>query len=234
MVAVRHFFCAALGLTFCMTAAARSISYDDWTANGGTFSGSSATLDPSVLPYGQLPSQVTSLIFNPGASASQYRIITDANLPPADFPFLAKGDAYVWNATDSQGEPNDQEFVLSLTSATSFSLTFNDDAFSCKGDAAAFTLNGTTYRSGSPCSAGMPLGTTDPSCPKCTGYNTSAFTFEVKNGAVQLDGAVPKGWSVVSAPEIDVHSAASGLTLLAGFIAIVLGRRHSRLHKTAR
>jgi hypothetical protein len=231
MAALRHMFCAALGLTFCMTAAARSISYDDWTRNAGTFSGTSATLDPSVLPYGQLPSQVTSLVLNSGAAVSQYRIITDANLPPA---FFGKGDAYIWNATDSQGEPNDQQFMLKLTSASSFSLTFNDDAFSCAGHAASFTLNGTTYRSGSPCSAGVIVGTTDPSCPLCTGFNSSAFTFDVKNGTLQLDGAIPKGWSVVAAPEIDVQSASSGLTLLAGFIAIALGRRHSRLPKTAR
>jgi hypothetical protein len=78
------------------------------------------------------------------------------------------------------------------------------------------------------------VGTTDPSCPLCTGYNRSAFTFDVNNGTLHLDGAIPSGWSVVSAPELDVNSGASALTLLAGFIAIALSRRHPPLPKTAR
>jgi hypothetical protein len=87
---------------------------------------------------------------------------------------------------------------------------------------------------GCPCSAGVVVGTTDPSCPLCTGYNRSAFTFDVNNGTLHLDGAIPSGWSVVSAPELDVNSGASALTLLAGFIAIALSRLHPPLPKTAR
>jgi uncharacterized protein YbdZ (MbtH family) len=215
---------AALSLMVCMTASARSVSFDDWTHYVGAYSGTTATITPATLPYGILPSAVTSLELDPGAGAAGYQVVTNANLPKK---YFAPGDAYTWFGTDAPGtDPDDQQFRVLTNTRKDFSLVFNDDSLSCAGQTASFTLNGTTYKSSSPCTAGMLVGTTDPTCLTCTGYNTSAFEFDVKNGKLQLDGALPTGWSVAAAPELDARSGASGSLL------VLLGRRRLAPSKT--
>jgi hypothetical protein len=217
----------ALGLT--VTAGARTIQYDSWTPQG-TFSGTSVSLDPSALPYGALPSAVTSLVLDPYVTSSQYTVYANVN-----FVNTFKGDMYVWTSTDAQNFPDDQQFEIKAESATTFELDFNDDATGCAGQSASFTLNAVTYRTSSPCTAGMtePAGFTPPpaSCAKCTGWNESDFLFVVENGLVQLENPLPKGWSVspASAPELDTNSLGGSLTLLAGSVAVALARRRKSI-----
>jgi hypothetical protein len=215
----------ALALGLSVTAGARTIQYDSWTPQG-TFSGTSVSLDSSALPYGALPSAVTSLVLDPYVTSSQYTVYANVN-----FVNTFKGDMYVWTATDAHNFPDDQQFEVKVTSTTNFELDFNDDATGCAGQAASFTLNAMTYRASSPCTAGMTAPAGFPplpaSCAKCTGWNASDFLFDVKNGLVQLQSPLPKGWSVgpASAPELDTNFLGGSLTLLAGSVAVTLARR---------
>jgi len=221
-----RFAVSAVALSFCVTAGARTIVYDSWTPLG-TFSGITAVLDPSLLPYGALPSAVTSLVLDPGASVSQYTVYGNVNMMNA-----AKGDMFVWNATgavqqpNNQLQPNDQQFILNLSTATSFQLTFNDDAESCAGDTASFTLNGLTYQTANPCRGGEPIGMDHCLIVHCTGYTESVFNFAVVSGKVELESALPRSWTVAaSAPEIDPDSASSALSLLLASVVILVGSR---------
>jgi hypothetical protein len=223
-------FAFALGLS--MTAGARSIQYDSWTPEG-TFSGTSAVLAPSTLTYGALPSAVTSLVLDPAVTSSKYDVYANVN-----FVNTFKGDMYVWTATDANGFPDDQQFELKLTSSSTFELDFNDDALSCGGQTASFTLNGLIYRSSSPCTAGMQVpavGLPQPpaSCRLCAGYNSSDFRFDVTNRQVELQSALPAGWSVspASAPELDSSSLGGGLTLLAGCLAVTVARSRKQINQ---
>jgi hypothetical protein len=226
-----RFAVSALALSFCATAGARTIVYDSWTPMVNKFSGITAVLDPSLLPYGALPSAVTSLVLDPGASVSQYTVYTNTNMPSAP-----KGDMFVWNATGAlqqpgnQPQPNDQQFILTLSSATSFQLAFNDDAETCGGDTASFTLNGLTYQTANPCRGGMAVGEDNCLNVNCHGYNDSLFKFAVVGGTVELESALPRSWTVgaASAPEIDLDSASGALTLLAGGAVILVSTRRKR------
>jgi hypothetical protein len=207
-----------LGATAFTSANSRSIVYDDWTHQDGTGSGNSITLNPSqILPDGKLslPDGITSLILTPGSSASTYSIIDNGNLP-----WGPTGDMFVWTSANPNNQPADEQIEVVPTSSK-LTIDFNYDAVMCGGEVGTLRLNNTTYRASSPCSAGIDVGANQIGI---TSYNSSEFVFDVSKGKVQLEG-LPTGWTAVSAPELDGNTAATGITLLLGSIAVVLGRR---------
>jgi hypothetical protein len=203
-----------LGIAMCSAAGARSISTDGWTEiSSGT--GNTVTINSSApLPAeGTLPPGVISLVFSPGTTTVNTYSILSQNL---------SGDMYLWS--NSSNSTNEQ--VIVQPTGNGFTMDFNYDATGCAGETANLSVNGTSYSARSPCAAGAIVSELCNAGSFTCVFNDSHFAFDTNaNGKLQLEGASPAGWSAVAAPEIDPNSAFSGLTLLMGGIAVIVGRR---------
>jgi hypothetical protein len=193
-----------LGIAICGAANARSIVYDAAQYDLTPFSGTSSSLvvDGSAIT------------FAPGTST------TSAAGGPIDPAYVTPPNTweYNWGSTPILNNANkdnilEQVFVTS-TSATSFTVDFNYLSSNCANETGTFSVGGTTWSSKNPCVN--------------AGSSSTSNEFTVNNGKV----VAAAGWNPgtkVAAPELDPNSAFSGLALLLGGIAVVLGRRPSSL-----
>jgi hypothetical protein len=216
---------AVLGMLAFSAAQARvhSINTDGWSqipdpsTGDFTWTGSSVTAT-SALPDGApLPQGLTFLSFASGTPATTYTVATIGTIQPRDM--------FVWRNPIT----NDSEQVIYVeTSANSFTLDFNyaDDA-GCSGETASLQVNSLVFGASSPCTKGTEVTGISTESKSPYDYLNSHFSFDITSaGKVQLVGSSP--WAgTVSAPEIDPNSAAAGLALLFGGLAVLRGRRVS-------
>lgn len=197
-----------LGIAVCSAAGARSISTDGWSTIGSG-NGATVTVDSSnPLPAeGALPPGVVSLVFSPGTAPDNYTISS----------LNGSGDMYVWG---------NSEQVIVNSGASGFTIDFNyGGASSCPSETAMLSVNGATYSAANPCARGTEMKGIGANSGNPYDYFQNEFVFGLnKSGNLQLDGS---GWGPVAAPEIDPNSAFSGLTLLLGGVAVIVGRRRS-------
>jgi len=119
----------------------------------------------------------------------------------------------------------------SVTQAGDIEVEFNYNTFSnpelaTTAGTASFTIGGVTYMSSS---GFLPTSTDNDFLFSSTGVLKGEIVTDV-TGTASIKTGVPEGWTIksgtVSAPEIDPASAAAGVTLLAGLLAVLRsGRR---------
>jgi hypothetical protein len=188
--------------------------------------------------------------FNPGAPTANYaalvagsNITTDSGqgggldiLGATQYDWYAKPLPAVSTCSDPNAiiaGPIEQVFDYKLAAGGSLNLAsgdtevqFNYDSSlnSTKG-VASFTMGGVSFASNGPL---LPTGTDNTFLFSSSGVLLGALTLD-SSGDTILTAGVPAGWKesggTVSAPEIDPSTAIAALTLLAGGLAILRGRR---------
>jgi hypothetical protein len=194
---------------------------------------------------------ITSLSFSPGTVNPGYELLSqlpNCPQPPQSAGAICfAGDRYAWSGGGGEetvdliaGYSTAPASVSPLPTAaaltsTQFNGPFNElpvltvlfgygdgnpnDTTDCtkySGQTASLTVNNVTYKAANPCS----LQGGDPSVPTA---GPGDLTFI--NGVLQAGTGV--GWTestAVAAPEVDLGSAASGLTLMLGGILVLRGR----------
>jgi hypothetical protein len=210
-------------VAFCGTAGAHTLIVDEWpypSSNIGSGTGNSVTLGSTLLD-GSTLAGVTTLSFAPGVTTMSYQ---------TDYGVLGGGqeaNEYVWGDSAGGGvdassvpvpPPNTGEQIViepgtytggtftnssgTTTGANAFEIYF-DYAAACSTCTATLDVNGTMYQA------------TNPSA-------TGVLTF---SDGILVGSATAAGFAPVTAPEIDPASAMGGLTLLAGALAVLRGRR---------
>jgi len=168
-------------------------------------------------------------------SAVQY-VYYSSPIPPASD---CSGDPFTVN-------PNGPlEQVMTWTMANNASIsqagdvevefnynTFFDAALATTAGTASFTMDGVTYMS---TGGVLPTGTDNDFLFSSTGALKGEIVTD-SSGNASLVAGVPQGWTIkssgggggtVSAPEIDPASAAAGITLFAGLLAVLRGGRRT-------
>jgi hypothetical protein len=215
----------------CTPANAHSISTNDWQTVS-TQTGNSATIDPTDIAPGAsgFPSLsgVNDLSFSPGVSLDSYVVGVMLSEPSEVIETIGPIE-YAWGGDANSSIPEAQILFLQGISSSTFTLDFYYDSTKYPNDSgaahvASLTVNDTTYTT-----------KIDPSLLPDTA-NSLTFLDGVLS---QVDGVAVaqsdfgSSWSVttangsgaMSAPELDPASMGGGLTLLAGLIAILRGRR---------
>jgi len=232
------------------TVAARTISVDsgDYANfdssllnNGATLfsgTGQSTTIDGLLLSFSPGTSLTTGAMFFPNnGTTADYCLDTGCTTAinqgtgamfnwgpqPASQLIGPAGiteQVIVYSLADGQSLPVLGSSSQTFTTSGAFEVDFNYAATSatgCAGETASISVGSQKYTSVNPCVA-----------------VDNAFFFNDAGGKLALEGT-PSGWAaaggVVSAPEIDTHSAIAGLSLLLGGLAVLLGRR--RVTKSA-
>lgn len=233
----RNVCCAAIlaGVIAYGAVNARSITYDEPNFD----------LSPSDAPFTTLNSASLaltgySLFFAPGvtganfSSGPAYSNGTASPYSPQGTyqPIFTIDGAYMfnWGSNPVSQNPGDvveqvivyhpvdgstvdgSSWLTAPSSSNGLEIDFNYFSGSCAGQTASLMVNGTTY--------------TDTSNPCSSGTNA----FFLNDGAVV---SVPTGWmpAATAAPEIDVNSAFSSVTLLFGALAVL--RRRSPAVRSA-
>jgi hypothetical protein len=110
--------------------------------------------------------------------------------------------------------------------------TFFDAALATTAGTASFTMGGVTYMSSGTL---LPTSTDNDFLFSSTGALKGEIVTDT-SGNASLVAGVPQGWTIesssggggtVSAPEIDPASAAAGITLFAGLLAVLRGGRRT-------
>ena len=110
--------------------------------------------------------------------------------------------------------------------------TFFDAALATTAGTASFTMGGVTYMSSGTL---LPTSTDNDFLFSSTGALKGEIVTDSSGNASLVTG-VPQGWTIksssggggtVSAPEIDPASAAAGITLFAGLLAVLRGGRRT-------
>lgn len=189
--------------------------------------------------------------FNPGAPTANYaalvagsNITTDSGqgggldiIGATQYDWYANPLPAVSTCSDPNAiiaGPIEQVIDYKLTAGGSLNLAsgdtevqFNYDPSvdSTKG-VASFTMDGVTFTSTGPL---LPTGTDNTFLFSASGALLGALTLDPNSGDTILTAGVPSGWTesggTVSAPEIDPSTAIAALSLLAGGLAILRGRR---------
>jgi hypothetical protein len=150
---------------------------------------------------GTLPIDGDTLIFMPGSTT--FSTATGINMFTGAYQFN-------WGSDPSASDPPgiSEQVIVSPLSPTSFSVDFNYANTSCASETASFKLNSQpAYTASNPCLANT--------------YST-ANEFVITGEKVTSE---PMGWT--GGPISSVPEPASAFLLLAGWAAIVLGRRRS-------
>jgi hypothetical protein len=208
---------------------ARGISVNEWDTGSALQSPDTfVSVDPSELTALSLTG-ITSLSFSPGllpTTTSYYIGTLDAF--PGNLEYAWGGQA---ESGDSSTAPDAFEQVsISSSSAGLFSVAFGYD--NSAGNCGPTTVCGLdSYGVGETASliVGTAAGTTTYTVknPYKLSDDAGLLSFN-KDGSLQSASGV--GWTIMpsspstAAPEIDPASAASALTLLAGFLAVVFGK----------
>jgi hypothetical protein len=203
----------------CGNANARNIIADGWEPTSTAGTGTSVTVDPSNLASGASLTGINSMSISVGDEVNNYLVSTLflGGMHEVQYGFFAGPPPVQPNPGDDAPE---QVIIETTTTGptSSFDVILEDAAQGTFGAAHSFgvnipesvTINGITY------TANDPFDLTE---------TTSDLKFQ--NGMLV---SLPSGWtsSAVSAPEIDPSSAGSGLTLLIGGIAVLIGARPRR------
>jgi hypothetical protein len=208
---VGNFATLTLGIAVCGSASAhRGIPVDTWQG-GQAVAGSSLVFNSSsTLASGTLPSWVSSLTMTPGTSTT----VSDLETPQGPDP---AGDLWIWETG------RNEEAVNFHPTSTGLTVEFDYTALSCSGETATVTLDGLSFSTTNPCNKGVILtGAFTP-----LQYNASTFVFGLdSSGKVALESSLPKGWSeTAAAPEMSAGGLFNSVALLAGGLAVALGRR---------
>jgi hypothetical protein len=164
---------------------------------------------------------ITSLSFSPGLASSPYLIATSGDLVE-----------YSWGGIASSSSPPDasEQVVIAPGSSGAFSVEFGYD--NGLGKCTSATVCGSdSFGAGETASLTVvtAAGTTKYTAtdPYKLSDDAGVLSFN-KDGSLQSGSGI--GWiatpntSTNAAPEIDPVSAASALTLLAGFLAVMFGK----------
>jgi hypothetical protein len=194
----------------CGTANARSIVYDEgqWTQDPGSTNNLPAVISTGI--DGVLFNIGAGVLTDPTATTSGSYFITNSSGLPGEFPQpVLFARQFNWgtdaNNPGNQNGITDQVYVDEFT-PNSFAILFAYSA-SCKNtQSAGVFIEGVIYEQSNPCTGGE---------------------IDVKNGVVTATGWLNSGGggTTVSAPEIDPNSASTGLSLLIGGLAVIVGRR---------
>jgi hypothetical protein len=217
---------ALVALSLCGTAnARRSVAVDTWQSAPPSAAGSGPPVGTSLvfnstttLASGSLPAWLTSLVITPTPSGEQIgglpQVQNASSLPNGNmWGFLSTGD----DAQLYGGQ------VALYPTANNLTIDLNYAAPSCSGQTASLSINGLSYSASNPCEAG-PIITS----PTDDQYNQSQFIFGLNGaGKLVLEDAIPMGWSVVSAPEIDPRGLPGEIALLAGCLAVMRSSRRT-------
>jgi hypothetical protein len=230
MKSIGFFLTGILGsMALIGAAGARSISSDtpNFQLTSTTGSTSSATLD--ITGY--------TLTFAPGTSATNSAY--GALVPGISLPYSTAVNNYnASNAFMYNWGPNPTVYNASppsITEQVDVYQLVNGQSLPVLGSSSTFTTNNAievdfNYASTSGCSgqtASLKVGTSSFSVKNPCGAGDNAFFFNTNaNGQVVLEGT-PSGWASTahSTPEMDPNSAVTGLTLLLGGLAVLVGRR---------
>ena len=214
---LKNFAALTVGILLCGTASARrGIPVDTWQGGQNVVGSSLVFNSSSTLPSGTLPSWVSSLTATPGTSVGN----SDVEIPQGGQP---AGDLYIWDPTKGDDGSSAEEGVQLHPTSTSLTVEFDYTALSCSGETASLLLDGMSFSAANPCNKGVVLtGLFTP-----VQYNASTFVFGLNSsGKVALEGALPIGWSeTAAAPEMGAGGLVNSLALLAGGLAVALGRR---------
>jgi len=212
---VRNYaLCIILEVLLVSTASAktRGINTDGWefnsngTGNTVTVAASSALPDGSTVPGG------VSLAFAPGNSVGNYTV-------------LSKGSGYDMYDWLSPSFAIEEQVIYQTTGANTFTVDMNYADVSCTGEIGKLTVGGLSYTANSPCTFGVEESGTSSSGNQYD-YFDSHFSFMVTaSGQVQLIGQSPWTTGTVAAPELDDKSFLTALTLLAGTLVVMGGRK---------
>ena len=189
---------AILAVAVCGSANARSIQYDQgFWANSIAAPGDSVALTVNNMTFDFAPG------ITQAASSSAFDTPTPDNLPKG----VMNEWEYNWGNADVSNPANPIAERVLVTESNSavpvFTFDFLYASTSCPGETASFDLGSAKYTATNPC--------------------VSQASVTVTNGQITAQGLTRSG--VTSAPELDPNSAVAELTLLAGGIAVVLGRR---------
>jgi hypothetical protein len=217
---------ALVALSVCGTAnARRSVAIDSWQDAPASAAGSGPPLGTSLvfnstttLASGSLPSWLTSLVITPTPSGQQI----GGEPQVQNSSGLRNGNMWSFGSTGDDGQQYGGQVALYPT-ANNLTIDLNFAAPSCSGQTASLSINGLSYSASNPCAAGsIP--------PSLAGdeYNQSQFIFGLNSaGKLGLEDAVPEGWSLVSAPEIDPRGFPGEIALLAGCLALARSSRRA-------
>jgi hypothetical protein len=217
---------AVVALSLCGTAnARRSVAVDTWqsappaAAGSGPPPGTSLVFNSTTtLAAGSLPGWLTSLVITPTPSGEQIGGVPQVQNASS----LPNGNMWGFLSTGDDGQAYGGQVALYPT-ASNLTIDLNYAAPSCSGQTASFSINGLSYSSSNPCAAGS-----NPTSPEGDEYNQSQFIFGLNSaGKLGLEDAVPKGWSLVSAPEVDPRQLSGEIALLAGCLALARSSRRA-------
>jgi hypothetical protein len=206
----------------CSNANARNIIADGWQPTSTAGTGTSVTVDPSNLASGASLTGINSMSISVGDEVNNYLVsrVVLGDMHEVQYGFFAGPPPFATDPNTPGDEAPEQVIIETTTTGptSSFDVILEDAAQGTEGIAHNFgvnipervTINGITY------TANDPFDLT---------VTTSDLKFQ--NGMLV---SLPSGWtsSAVSAPEIDPSSAGSGLTLLIGGIAVLMGARPRR------
>jgi hypothetical protein len=218
---------ALVALSLCGTAnARRSVAVDTWQSAPPSAAGSGPPVGTSLvfnstttLASGSLPGWLTSLVITPTPSGEQI-----GGLPQVqNASSLPNGNMWGFLSTGDDGQLYGGQVALYPTT-NNLTIDLNYAAPSCSGQTASLSINGLSYLASNPCANGVPPITS----PTDDQYSQSQFIFGLNSaGKLGLEDAVPKGWSVVSAPEIDPRGFPGEIALLAGCLAVLRSSRRN-------
>jgi hypothetical protein len=135
---------------------------------------------------------------------------------------LPNGNMWGFLSTGDDGQLYGAQVALYPTT-NNLTIDLNYAAPSCSGQTASLSINGLSYSASNPCAAGSIM-----TSPVDDQYNQSQFIFGLNStGKLGLEDAVPIGWSLVSAPEIDPRGLPGEIALLAGCLAVARSSRRA-------
>jgi hypothetical protein len=201
--------------------ATHSLSGMGWTSDGTTVPGplvNAVSTTNEALPDGSVLAGISSLSFNAGLSATSVSVST-ANPPP-----FAGNDKYDWYSNSETAEV----VLTGLGSEnaqgafSSFEVQFNYSDTFASPSTASLTVNNVTF------TAQNAAGQNDPNSGTFVFVN-GVFKAASDGVTSDINGWTESGGGPAAAPEMDPASLASGLTLLAGCLAVLRagGKRKS-------
>jgi hypothetical protein len=190
----------------------RGITVNEWTAISGESGATTAAVsvtptDLSLLPVNSVPG--ISIVVTPGVPSGPVFIgSTSFGLPGQ------QAVEYAWGGSGNGSDGTFAQVLLTPSSPTSFGLALGyGPGFT--PSAASVDIDNTIY---------VPANGVSP------GDTSSSFVFNLVKGAWDVVAANwtaesdTTGGGATAAPEIDPASAVSALTLLAGMLALIIGK----------